>query len=237
MYKTVLQVRIILVDMFEKAIISEFMTKNPSKGATVVKGRQKERRVLTVDEQTRFLQAAAGDWYEPLFYVALLTGLRQGELCALTWDDINFEAKTLSVNKTLIHTKDVGESKASYKVNPPKTAKGTRIIPLTDETVYALRKQRAQYEWLRSQIGTRGNLMPVKGFENLVFNTRMATPVCERTIVASIKAVIRRINKNTAPMANQNLHTSHRTHLQLSALRMECCRKLCKNSWDTVLWK
>lgn len=38
MYKTVLQVRIILVDMFEKAIASEFMTKNPAKGATVIKG-------------------------------------------------------------------------------------------------------------------------------------------------------------------------------------------------------
>ena len=36
--KTVLQVRIILVDIFEKAIASEFMTKNPAKGATVIKG-------------------------------------------------------------------------------------------------------------------------------------------------------------------------------------------------------
>lgn len=82
--KTVLQVRIILVDIFEKAIASEFMTKNPAKGATVIKGRQKERRVLTVDEQATFLKAIAGDWYEPLFCLALLTGLRQGELCALT---------------------------------------------------------------------------------------------------------------------------------------------------------
>ena len=219
MYKTVLQVKIILVDMFEKAMASEFMMKNPAKSATVVKGRQKERRVLTIDEQTRFLQAAAGDWYEPLFYVALLTGLRQGELCALTWDDVDFEAKTLSVNKTLIHTKDVGENKASYKVNPPKTAKGTRIVPLTDEAVYALRKQRSQYEWLRSQIGVRDNLTPVKGFENLVFNTRMATPVCERTIVASIKAVINRINKGRAEDEPEFAHFSPHTFRHTFATR------------------
>lgn len=61
-----------------------------------------------------------------------------------------------------------------------------------------LRKQKAQCEWLKSQIGTRDNLTPVKGFENLVFYTRMATPVCERSIVAAIKAVLRRINKNRA---------------------------------------
>lgn len=61
-----------------------------------------------------------------------------------------------------------------------------------------LRKQKAQCEWLKSQIGTRDNLTSVKGFENLVFYTRMATPVCERSIVAAIKAVLRRINKNRA---------------------------------------
>lgn len=196
MYKTVLQVRIILVDMFEKAIVSEYMTKNPAKGATVIKGRQKERRVLTIDEQACFLQAAAGDWYEPLFYVALLTGLRQGELCALTWDDIDFEAKTLSVNKTLIYSKDLSENSASYKINPPKTAKGSRVVPLTAEAVQALKMQRLQYEWLTSQIGTRKNLKPIKGFENLVFYTRMATPVSECSIVTAIKTVIRHINKS-----------------------------------------
>ena len=173
MYKTVLQVRIILVDMFEKAIASEFMTKNPAKGATVIKGRQKERRVLTVDEQATFLKVVAGNWYEPLFCLALLTGLRQGELCALTWDDIDFETKKLSVNKTLIYSKNIGEKNASYKCNPPKTEKGNRTISLTDEAIAVLRKQKSQCEWLKSQIGTRANLTPVKGFENLVFYTRM----------------------------------------------------------------
>ena len=173
MYKTVLQVRIILVDMFEKAIASEFMTKNPAKGATVIKGRQKERRVLTVDEQATFLKVVAGNWYEPLFCLALLTGLRQGELCALTWDDIDFETKKLSVNKTLIYSKNIGEKNASYKCNPPKTEKGNRTISLTDEAIAVLRKQKSQCEWLKSQIGTRAHLTPVKGFENLVFYTRM----------------------------------------------------------------
>ncbi len=136
--------------------------------------------------------------YEPLFCLALLTGLRQGELCALTWDDIDFEAKTLSVNKTLVYSKNIGEESASYKFNPPKTQKGNRTIPLTNEAIVVLRKQKAQCEWLKSQIGTRDNLTPVKGFENLVFYTRMTTPVCERSIVAAIKAALRRINKNRA---------------------------------------
>ena len=77
-----------------------------------------------------------------------------------------------------------------------KTAKGSRVVPLTAEAVQALRMQRLQYEWLTSQIGTRKNLKPIKGFENLVFYTRMATPVSERSIVTAIKTVIRHINKS-----------------------------------------
>ena len=71
--------------------------------------------MLTADEQANFLKVVAGNWYEPLFCLALLTGLRQGELCALTWDDIDFEAKKLSVNKTLIYSKNIGEKNASYR--------------------------------------------------------------------------------------------------------------------------
>lgn len=56
--------------------------------------------------------------------------------------------------------------------------------------------QRLQYKWLTSQIGMRKNLKPIKGFENLFFYTRMATPVSERSIVTAIKTVIRHINKS-----------------------------------------
>ena len=70
------------------------------------------------------------------------------------------------------------------------------MIPLTAEAVQALKMQRLQYEWLIGQVGTRKNLKPIKGFENLVFYTRMATPVSERSIVTAIKTVIRRINKS-----------------------------------------
>ena len=215
MYKTVLQVRIILVDMFGKAITSEYLSKNPAKGATVPKGSQKERRVLTVEEQTEFLQAAAGAWYEPLFYVALLTGLRQGELCALTWDDVDFEAKTLTVSKTLVLTKEQGEQKASFKVHPPKTVKGRRVIPLTDEAIHALRKQQKQCQWLLS----REDIFPQKGFENQVFYTKTGSPVCDRTLAASIKAVRRRINSTRTEDEPEFEHFSPHTFRHTFATR------------------
>lgn len=79
--------------------------------------------MLTADEQANFLKVVAGNWYEPLFCLALLTGLRQGELCALTWDDIDFEAKKLSVNKTLIYSKNIGEKKTQATNAIPRKPK------------------------------------------------------------------------------------------------------------------
>lgn len=137
-----------------------------------------------------------GNWYEPLFHLALLTGLRQGELCALTWDDIDFENKVMIVSKTLIYSKDIGEKSSTFKINPPKTEQGNRVIPLTDEAIAVLECQRRQYEWLNGEIRKRKNIKPVKGFEKLIFKTRIASPITERSFRESIKTVVRNINKN-----------------------------------------
>ena len=74
------------------------------------------------------------------YYVILIiyTGLRIGELMALTWDDINFKNKTLSVNKS--RAKGKIDGKTVLYIKDPKSESGTRIIPLSDRAIYALNK-------------------------------------------------------------------------------------------------
>ena len=186
---------------FDRAIILGLAKKNPARMIGNIKSKKVKIDFWTLEEFQKVISLLyKGDYYEHYlfisFWLLFMTGMRIGEAAALQWDDIDFEAKTLSVNKTLIYSKDLSENSASYKINPPKTAKGSRVVPLTAEAVQALKMQRLQYEWLTSQIGTRKNLKPIKGFENLVFYTRMATPVSERSIVTAIKTVIRHINKS-----------------------------------------
>ena len=73
------------------------------------------------------------------YYVILIiyTGLRIGELMALTWNDIDFKNKTLSVNKS--RAKGKVDGKTVLYVKDPKSESGTRIIPLSDRALYALR--------------------------------------------------------------------------------------------------
>ena len=56
------------------------------------------------------------------------TGLRTGELVGLKWEDINFERKTLTIERSMEFRYKVGE----WRVGPPKSKSGYRTIPLTD---------------------------------------------------------------------------------------------------------
>lgn len=53
--------------------------------------------------------------------VALGTGLRSGELRGLTWSDIDFRKREISVNKTLVYIKDMETKKYMFKYQTPKT--------------------------------------------------------------------------------------------------------------------
>lgn len=83
------------VDMLEKAIDSDLLTKNVAKQLNTVisKEDKKERRVLTVSEAELFLGEAQSSFYYNLFVLAIETGMRIGELCGVQWKDIDFDKK------------------------------------------------------------------------------------------------------------------------------------------------
>lgn len=95
----------------------------------------KDIKPFTFKEQLKFLNAIKGEPLEFLFLTALNTGLRQGELFALTWDDLDFEMQTLRINKTVKDVTEVskdGRGEFKQVVQPPKTKKSNRYIPLPD---------------------------------------------------------------------------------------------------------
>lgn len=71
--------------------------------------------------------------------LAIRAGLRIGEVCALSWNDINFDDRILSVRKTVTRIKTT-QNHSSYKLGPPKTKTSVRDIPITKELYNALIK-------------------------------------------------------------------------------------------------
>lgn len=69
--------------------------------------------------------------------ICLLTGIRLGELLALTWNDIDFENKILKINKTVFTTKI--ENHYKQIIDTPKTKKSVREIPLSNNLIEVLK--------------------------------------------------------------------------------------------------
>lgn len=204
-YETKNKVRIMLLDMFNKAMIDNFVLTNPCKGIKIVRDEKKDVRVFTKDEQTEFFECSKGTFYDNLFVVAVSTGLRQGELCALTWDDIDLEKKEISITKTLLYQKLEGDTQKEFHINPPKTKTGKRIVPINKQCEMALKRQFVQ----RNNIMSRKSAKPLKGFEDLLFVTKHGTPICDQIMIDAIRKVVDELNLCRDELEQFEMFTPH----------------------------
>ncbi len=108
---------------------------------------RKEMRVLSADEQTRFVQYLLTDMDTVKFGVllALLTGMRIGEVCALRWGDISFEDRVLRICSTMQRLQIPDSStgtKTKIIIGEAKTETSKRVIPLTEYALSLCRKMK-----------------------------------------------------------------------------------------------
>lgn len=178
---TIYQTRITLYNMLEFAKENDVILSNPCKKSVKSDmGKPSEKKVaLTIDEQRKFLMAAAGQSYENQYKFMLQTGLRTGELVGLKWDDIDFGKRTVTISRTMEYRYKVGE----WRVGPPKSKSGYRTIPLTDEAIRILKDQKEKnskikvinIEW-RDQVFLSRKGEPVK---NSTYDTALFK-ICDK---------------------------------------------------------
>ena len=99
------KIKVILTDMFARAIEDDLMIKNPAKGVKLRADKEVKAFALSLEQQEEFFNTCKGTFYDNLYNVAVNTGLRPGELFALTLDDVNLEKGYIDVNKTLVYQK------------------------------------------------------------------------------------------------------------------------------------
>ena len=190
---TIQIVNSILNNLFSQAVKNDYLVKNPCLGAILPKAHKKEPRVLTFYEQALFLSAISGDFYEPLYQIALCTGLRIGELSALTWQDIDLERKILSVTRTLLYQKDYHTGEYGFHYQTPKSNSSKRILPLIPDAINILEKhKKTQHAFI---LANQYDWQPMPGMENLVFTTRNGTPLQEAHVVKRLAVVTGKMNR------------------------------------------
>ena len=130
---TIRQTYITMGTLFKAAKMNDLITKHPMDGV----------RFLMRDEQIRFLEVAKRSHNYNQYALILETGLHTGEMIGLTWDAIDFQNRTLTVNKTL----EFRHGEQYWRAGPPKTQHSYRTIPLTDRAYEILKEIKDKRPW------------------------------------------------------------------------------------------
>ena len=135
---TIRQAYICMGTMLKSALMNDLITKHPMNGVRYTKPVRatSDIKFLTLDEQKKFLEVAKRSHNYYQYALLLETGLRTGELIGLTWDAINFEKRTITVNKTMEYRHKQG----CWRAGPPKSQHGYRTIPLTNKAYEILKE-------------------------------------------------------------------------------------------------
>ena len=132
---TVRRVHAVVHSALEQAVAWDLLLFNPATKASPGRIDTPEMRIPTVDEVLRMLkEAEAEDPDLAVFLIlAAVTGARRGELCALRWDDIDFEAGSLRISRVIALGKN-----GPIERHKPKTRASVRTIALDAGTLGVL---------------------------------------------------------------------------------------------------
>ena len=139
---TIRQAYIAMGTMFRSAVMNDLIAKHPMDGVRYTKPVRavNDIKFLTVEEQRKFLEVAKRSHNYAQYALILETGLRTGELVGLTWDAIDWEKRTLTINKTL----EYRHNQKFWRAGPPKTQQSYRTIPLTNRAYEILSEVQAK---------------------------------------------------------------------------------------------
>lgn len=137
----------LLKQALKHAVRWRYLSVNPADHVDAPKRARRELTMFSLDQVSAFLDAAKASRYPLLFQMAVLTGMRQGELLGLRWKDVNPKAGVLTVNQTFYRL----GSTVIFK--PPKTAASRRRIELPPDLIDALAAHRRDQAIDRSAWG------------------------------------------------------------------------------------
>lgn len=204
---TINLVKVILSGMYTQAVRNGMVLRNPVKNTSVKKEKKKKKiRVMSIEEQNLFMRYSKNSQFYDLYMVALGTGMRNGELRALQWADIDFDNKIIHVNGTL---KYIAKAKVKYMIDEPKSETSKRDIPMLDNLVTVLREHRKRQLATRMLLGDKWR--PEPGFENLVFTGSFGRCISENALYQDMKKIIVQIREDGHTFGEHTPHSLRHT--------------------------
>jgi integrase len=173
---------VVLGIALRKAVKLKLISSNPAAEVSKPRSSYREMLFMTPPQAKQFLEVAKSIPCFALYAMAIGTGLRQGELFALSWADIDFSKGTVDVRRSL------SQVKQKFFLKEPKSRSSKRIIGLPKFVLDALRDHRTA--------AFKAGLMA-----SPVFSTKKGTYLQRSNILRQLRILVKRANKIAAKKA------------------------------------
>lgn len=183
--KTVRNIHGVLHRALEQAKLLGYIRVNPADAAVTPRVEKKQVETLDAEDIGKFLAAIRGTKYEYPLFVAVFTGLRQGELLGLTWDCVDFEHGMLLINKQ--HNRVKGDTE--FRFASLKNDKA-RVLTAADEVMEVLKLQKERQTAWAAALGD-GWSNP----DHLVFTTEFGRYINNKILYQNFKRIMRKLGK------------------------------------------
>lgn len=209
---------IMLNQIFKEAVKRNYIYKNPMLNIIrpVSKNKDKTVKALSLTEQKELLKIIKGHKFEDIYTIEMFSGMRCGEILALTPDDIDLKNNIIHINKTVSHNKN-----NELIIHSTKTDTSVRDIPITE-----LFKRNIKHSLSHMKIN------PL----NLIFSTNKCTINSVSNINCELKRLAKKYNFSNKDISTHMLRHTYATRCIESGMPVEILQKLLghKNIQTTI---
>jgi integrase len=179
--RSVLHIHRTLSKALKQATDDGLIPRNAAASVKPPQARREEMQPLSRDQVGMFLDTVKGDRMEALYVLAITSGLRQGELLALKWEDVDLEG----ANPTLEVRRSLSETRGRRSFVTPKSGRG-RHLRLSRLAVSVLRAHR------KRQLEERVKKAGLWEDHGLIFPSEVGTPMSGRNLYRAFKIRVKR---------------------------------------------
>jgi integrase len=187
--------RQVLNRAFKDAIRTRKLIYNPVAGTDTPKYQPRKPQALNDEEARRLLATCEGDRFGIAVHLGLLLALRRGEITALRWSDVDWEKKTISIQRT------ARRSGRTRSTNPPKTKASLRLLPLIAGLEETLRSHQVVQD---EELALRG----IVNQDNLILVSQAGTMYDTSNYLLAFRRILKRAGLNETMRPHDLRHST-----------------------------
>jgi integrase len=202
--KTIRNLYVMIHTAFKQAYQNGLILKNSVELVKIPKVKQKEMRVLSIDEHRSLFEAikTSDERWKTAILLAVSTGIRMGEVLGLQWQDVDEANMLIKIRRTLnrLPSRDTSVHKTEIVIGYPKSDKSVRDIPIHEFLMAYLNEYREKREVEKI---AAGDIYDSRGF---IFCNEIGNPIEPRTMQDTFKRIVKE-----AKIADTNFHALRHT--------------------------